>query len=142
MINIAQSVDEHNGNSKNKTEKSKRSQLLESALDYANQGWSVLPVHSVVDGTCSCDKADCGTPGKHPRISGWQDNATVSPGIIKKMVATVAGRQSRCGAWQIVWWFGGYRLGLSRSPDPVPSHTAAYGRGLWSSKRAVVALAI
>ncbi len=44
-----------------------RNQLFKSALDYASGGWSVLPLHTIEDGKCSCGKPDCKSPGKHPR---------------------------------------------------------------------------
>lgn len=40
--------------------------LLAAALDYAGQGWPVLPLHSIRDGHCTCGKADCDRPAKHP----------------------------------------------------------------------------
>ena len=46
--------------------------MLEYALDYADRGLSVVPVHSVLsDGGCSCGSAKCSSPGKHPRFA-WQ----------------------------------------------------------------------
>lgn len=36
------------------------------ARRYARMGWPVLPLHWSVDGRCSCGKADCSSPGKHP----------------------------------------------------------------------------
>jgi len=42
--------------------------LLEAALKYARFGWSVIPVHSVTGGLCSCGNATCSRPGKHPRV--------------------------------------------------------------------------
>ncbi|MBF0106709.1 MAG: bifunctional DNA primase/polymerase [Deltaproteobacteria bacterium] len=40
---------------------------LQSALNYAQKGWSVFPVHSITkDGKCSCGKKDCTSQGKHP----------------------------------------------------------------------------
>jgi len=41
-------------------------QTLEAALAYANLSWPVLPLHSIVDGRCTCGRADCSSPGKHP----------------------------------------------------------------------------
>lgn len=41
----------------------------------ANQtnGWHLLPLHTMVDGVCSCGK-DCDSPGKHPRVwRGFKD---------------------------------------------------------------------
>ncbi len=43
---------------------------LESTLKYSSWGWSVIPLHSVKDGKCTCkDGAKCGKPGKHPILS-------------------------------------------------------------------------
>jgi hypothetical protein len=52
---------------------------LDYALAYASLGWHVFPAFSIKDGRCSCDNADCKSPGKHP--IGWlvkkgQDDAT------------------------------------------------------------------
>jgi putative DNA primase/helicase len=49
--------------------KSKQADIktLEYALQYAKQGFSVLPMHTVKDGACSCFKGSkCPNPGKHP----------------------------------------------------------------------------
>ena len=48
----------------------KMSRLGRAAAIYALElGWRVFPLHSIVDGACSCGSATCtGTkPGKHPR---------------------------------------------------------------------------
>src|SRR5262245_44815036 len=51
--------------------------LLAAALAYASRGWRVIPLHHVVNGKCSCSKADCGSPGKHPRTQhGVKDGTT------------------------------------------------------------------
>ncbi len=58
---------------------------LSAALTYGRAGFRVLPVHDVSDGVCSCpDPRPNGSPGgkrcpdkgKHPRIGGWQREAT------------------------------------------------------------------
>lgn len=56
----------------------------DAALAYAEQGWRVVPLHYPVgDGSCSCGKSSCNTAvgnapvGKHPRLTAWQDRATV-----------------------------------------------------------------
>jgi hypothetical protein len=36
----------------------------------------VFPVYEVHDGRCACGKADCPSPGKHPRITAWPKEAT------------------------------------------------------------------
>jgi hypothetical protein len=52
--------------------------VIEHALDYARRGWLVLPLHTPdPSGHCSCRKADCGSPGKHPRtLNGLKDATT------------------------------------------------------------------
>lgn len=42
-------------------------QLVIDALQYAKKGLLVFPLHAVKDGKCTCGKADCGSPAKHPR---------------------------------------------------------------------------
>ena len=39
---------------------------LTHALRYASMGWAVLPLHAMKAGNCTCGKADCKSPGKHP----------------------------------------------------------------------------
>lgn len=39
---------------------------------YLSLGWSHVPLHDMRDGRCSCDKAECRSQGKHPRLSKWQ----------------------------------------------------------------------
>ena len=51
---------------------------LEMALAYAGKGWSVFPLHTVVDGVCDCRKK-CGSPGKHPRTINGFKGATIDP---------------------------------------------------------------
>ena len=42
-----------------------------NALEHARRGWSVVPVHTAPEGRCSCGRADCPAPGKHPRVR-WE----------------------------------------------------------------------
>lgn len=56
----------------------------EAALAYAELGWSVVPMHTPVEGACSCGRGECGSPGKHPRIR-WEAAAHEAAGA-----ATVA----------------------------------------------------
>ena len=49
------------------------------AYKYAALGLHVVPLHTIVNGCCSCDAAsDCAHPGKHPRTpNGVKDATTV-----------------------------------------------------------------
>lgn len=47
----------------------------DAALALAARGWSVVPVHSVAAGRCSCRRSQCPSPGKHPRVR-WERRTT------------------------------------------------------------------
>ena len=49
---------------------------LAAALEYAELGWRVMPLHAPVDTGCSCGQRNCRNVGKHPRIKDWRDVAT------------------------------------------------------------------
>ena len=54
--------------------------ILEYALAYAARGFSVLPCHAVVDGACTCGRADCGrSAGKHPSTPHGVKDASRDP---------------------------------------------------------------
>jgi hypothetical protein len=57
---------------------------LAAALAYARRGWAVLPCHTPHGTGCSCGHADCGSPGKHPRIRGGLTNATRNPDQLQR----------------------------------------------------------
>ena len=40
--------------------------MLDYAVDYAERGWPVFPVHSMANGACTCGREDCDKPAKHP----------------------------------------------------------------------------
>ncbi len=46
--------------------------MIEEAIRYAELGFSVIPVHSIVNGNCSCGSPKCKAPGKHPRYK-WSE---------------------------------------------------------------------
>src|SRR5262249_44109627 len=51
--------------------------MLDAALNYARKGWRVFPLHGIVGGRCTCRKAGCQSPGKHPRTrGGFKDAST------------------------------------------------------------------
>ena len=75
--------------------------LAVAAEKYAGLGWFVLPVHGIVNNQCTCGKGgSCPHPGKHPRISRWQNEATTDVAILRRWwrtwpnanVGVVAGR--------------------------------------------------
>ncbi len=47
---------------------SQTSELLHAALSYAARGWRVLPLHTMRAGRCSCNRAQCPSPAKHPLV--------------------------------------------------------------------------
>ena len=64
--------------SKKKKQKTKTLTLKKTAIWYAENGWSVFPIHSITaDGVCTCGDLDCSSPGKHPRtVHGFKDATT------------------------------------------------------------------
>ena len=45
----------------------------------------IFPVFWLVDGgICSCGNMECHSPGKHPIINGWKENASMDPDIIRQ----------------------------------------------------------
>jgi hypothetical protein len=49
---------------------------LEAALAYGRMHWRIFPCHSIVEGHCSCGRANCSSPGKHPRTRAGFKEAT------------------------------------------------------------------
>ena len=59
--------------------------LTGAAERYAQLSWYVLPVYGIVEGQCTCGKGEsCPHPGKHPRIPGWQNQATTDAATIRR----------------------------------------------------------
>lgn len=59
--------------------------MKSDALRYAELGYSVLPLHSIVDGVCTCHlKKSCQKPGKHPRTPHGVKDATTDHAQIEK----------------------------------------------------------
>jgi hypothetical protein len=58
--------------------------MLDHALAYARKGWRVFPLHGIEAGRCTCRKAHCTSPGKHPRVaSGFKSASTDRTEITK-----------------------------------------------------------
>ena len=58
--------------------------LKASALGYASLGWQIMPLHSATGGRCSCGKAECNSPGKHPRTRRGLKDASTESGVIER----------------------------------------------------------
>ena len=56
--------------------------LLFEALAYADKGWHIIPLHSYTEGKCTCDKADCPSPAKHPLTPNGVHDATADHRLI------------------------------------------------------------
>ncbi|WP_437329317.1 bifunctional DNA primase/polymerase [Sorangium sp. So ce381] len=60
------------------------SALGTAAAELAALGFRVFPLSSATAGVCSCRKRDkCNSPGKHPRIGGWQHQATTDANTLR-----------------------------------------------------------
>lgn len=58
--------------------------MREKAFAYAAKGKAIFPIHSVVDGKCTCSKPECLHAGKHPRTRNGLKDATTDHEQIKK----------------------------------------------------------
>jgi hypothetical protein len=55
--------------------------ILNTALFYQRSGWLVFPLHTIVNGKCSCGK-DCNSPGKHPKITNGVKGASTNQATV------------------------------------------------------------
>jgi len=53
-----------------------KNELLDAALCYEKLGLSVIPVHYIVNGQCSCGSPKCKAKGKHPRFKWMEQQKT------------------------------------------------------------------
>ena len=58
--------------------------LVCSALEYAARGWFVIPLHSPTARGCSCGRADCQSPAKHPRTAHGLKDASRESATIRE----------------------------------------------------------
>jgi hypothetical protein len=55
-----------------------------AALRYAEHGLRVFPCYAVVNGRCTCGKADCDRPGKHPATRTGVKDASSDPAVVSR----------------------------------------------------------
>ena len=58
--------------------------LADRAAQLAEAGFHVFPAYGVVDGRCECGKRWCESPGKHPAVTGWKEQATSDPARVRE----------------------------------------------------------
>jgi hypothetical protein len=56
--------------------------MLWGALRCAGKGWRVLPLHTIIHGQCTCERAGCASPGKHPRTAHGVKEASTESRVI------------------------------------------------------------
>jgi len=122
--------------------------LGEAAIAYARAGWSVIPVHGIVAGRCTCGRPDCPAPGKHPRIrwrlamtrrptpeevaAWWRRWPESNVGVVTGMVSELAvvDVDPRNGGDETL---DQLEAGYGPLPDTVTSLTGGGGHHLWFS---------
>src|SRR5262245_10844698 len=62
------------------------------ALAYALKGWPVLPLHSFIDGCCTCGKATCRSPAKHFITPNGLKDATTDIAVINRWMDETDGQ--------------------------------------------------
>ena len=53
--------------------------IYNEALKYIERGWHIFPLHSVVNGKCTCGADKCTDAGKHPRVKKGVKEASIDP---------------------------------------------------------------
>lgn len=43
-----------------------------AAVRYTNRGWTIIPLHGIKNGACTCNNPNCNAPGKHSVGATWQ----------------------------------------------------------------------
>ncbi|MCK4624378.1 MAG: bifunctional DNA primase/polymerase [Phycisphaerae bacterium] len=88
MVNVSEKKQRRLGFIESEFERIRAERIGQSkvkvALEYAQQGWQVLPIYEIDDGKCACGKRGCNSPGKHPRTMHGLKDATTDQRDIKK----------------------------------------------------------
>jgi len=50
---------------------------------YGRKGYPVIPLHSITPDGCTCCRSECDSPGKHPLILRWPENASRAATVIR-----------------------------------------------------------
>ena len=124
-----------------------KNRLLHAAIKYARRGWPVFPCHTIdADRKCTCGKAGCKSPGKHPRTTHGLKDATTDPKAIREWwrrwpranIAIATGKASGLAVLDADKQKGGVvALGTLRRKDPsglntpLTSRTGGGGRHLF-----------
>lgn len=99
-----------------------------AAEQYVAVGWRILPVHVPGPTGCSCGKADCGSPGKHPRQSGWTE-LVISPEVfangVRHNIGIVTGAASGNAVIDVDAGGEATLAELERKHGPLPATVAA-----------------
>lgn len=66
-------------------------EVIDFALQYASQGWPVIPVHSFLEDACTCGDEGCRSPGKHPLTANGVKDASVDPTVIRRWMDETSG---------------------------------------------------
>lgn len=115
---------------------------LDHAIQYAEKGWAVLPLHTVIEGKCTCGKIGCSSAGKHPQTINGLRSATTDLDTIntwfkhwpKANIGIATGAISGIGVIDIDPKHGGedsfYALTKEHGniPDTVEAITQSQGR--------------
>lgn len=115
---------------------------VDHAIQYAEKGWAVLPLHTVIDGKCTCGKIGCSSAGKHPQTMNGLKSASTDLDTIntwfkhwpKANIGIATGAISGIGVIDIDPKHGGedslYELTKEHGkiPDTVEAITQSQGR--------------
>ena len=115
---------------------------VDNAIQYAERGWAVLPLHTVLEGKCSCGKVACSSAGKHPQTMNGLKSASTDLDTIntwfkhwpKANIGIATGAISGIGVIDIDPKHGGedslYELTKTHGkiPDTVEAITQSQGR--------------